>query len=117
MNLKNKSNPGLRSRVLSGELCCETFAVMTPEISLVYFIHFIFQEMASDEFKQEAEKVKKVSLLESQSAQDQQAETDQFKCGKCRSRKCKYFQMQTRSADEPMVFFFHIFMIFCRLHS
>lgn len=28
-----------------------------------------------------------------------------FKCGKCKSRKTTYFQMQTRSADEPMTTF------------
>ena len=34
-----------------------------------------------------------------------QASTDQFQCGKCKQRKCTYFQMQTRSADEPMTTF------------
>ena len=34
-----------------------------------------------------------------------QASTDQFKCGKCKQRKCTYFQLQTRSADEPMTTF------------
>jgi DNA-directed RNA polymerase subunit M/transcription elongation factor TFIIS len=29
----------------------------------------------------------------------------QFKCGKCKSTKTTYYQMQTRSADEPMVRF------------
>lgn len=28
-----------------------------------------------------------------------------FTCGKCRSKKTKYYQMQTRSADEPMTTF------------
>jgi len=28
-----------------------------------------------------------------------------FKCGKCKSMKTTYFQMQTRSADEPMTTF------------
>jgi transcription elongation factor S-II len=28
-----------------------------------------------------------------------------FKCGKCKSRKTTYFQMQTRSSDEPMTTF------------
>ena len=31
--------------------------------------------------------------------------TDMFKCGKCKQRNCTYFQMQTRSADEPMTTF------------
>ena len=28
-----------------------------------------------------------------------------FKCGKCKKNNCTYFQMQTRSADEPMTTF------------
>ena len=35
----------------------------------------------------------------------QQAMTDQFKCGRCKSRECTYFEMQTRSADEGMTTF------------
>lgn len=31
--------------------------------------------------------------------------TDLFKCGKCKQRKCSYYQMQTRSQDEPMTTF------------
>ena len=30
-----------------------------------------------------------------------------FKCGKCRKNNCTYFQMQTRSADEPMTTFIY----------
>ena len=28
--------------------------------------------------------------------------TDQFKCRKCGSRSCSYYEVQTRSADQPM---------------
>ena len=31
--------------------------------------------------------------------------TSMFKCGKCKKNNCTYFQMQTRSADEPMTTF------------
>ena len=31
--------------------------------------------------------------------------TDQYKCGRCHKRECTYFQLQTRSADEPMTTF------------
>ena len=31
--------------------------------------------------------------------------TDQFKCRKCNQRKCTYYMLQTRSADEPMTAF------------
>jgi transcription elongation factor S-II len=31
--------------------------------------------------------------------------TNMFRCGKCKKNNCTYFQMQTRSADEPMTTF------------
>jgi transcription elongation factor S-II len=31
--------------------------------------------------------------------------TDMFTCRKCKSNKCSYYQLQTRSADEPMTTF------------
>lgn len=34
-----------------------------------------------------------------------EASTDDFKCNKCKSKKCSYYQLQTRSADEPMTTF------------
>ncbi len=34
-----------------------------------------------------------------------EASTDDFTCWKCRSKKCTYYQLQTRSADEPMTTF------------
>ena len=33
------------------------------------------------------------------------AATDTFTCRKCKSNKCTYYQLQTRSADEPMTTF------------
>jgi transcription elongation factor S-II len=33
------------------------------------------------------------------------AATDTFTCRKCKNNKCTYYQMQTRSADEPMTTF------------
>lgn len=31
--------------------------------------------------------------------------TDQFKCNRCKKSQCTYYEMQTRSADEPMTLF------------
>lgn len=36
---------------------------------------------------------------------DMEAATDEFKCFKCKKRKCTYYELQTRSADEPMTTF------------
>lgn len=34
-----------------------------------------------------------------------ESNTDNYTCRKCRSNKCSYYQLQTRSADEPMTTF------------
>jgi transcription elongation factor S-II len=34
-----------------------------------------------------------------------QASTDMFTCKKCKSKKCTFYEMQTRSADEPATIF------------
>jgi DNA-directed RNA polymerase subunit M/transcription elongation factor TFIIS len=31
--------------------------------------------------------------------------TDVYKCGRCKKRQCSFYQLQTRSADEPMTTF------------
>lgn len=43
-----------------------------------------------------------------------EAATDTFKCRKCKSNKCTYYQMQTRSADEPMTTFVSCLDCGCR---
>ena len=52
------------------------------------------------------------SLIEEKRIRDQnkyepklEASTDDFTCWKCKSKKCTYYQLQTRSADEPMTTF------------
>jgi len=37
--------------------------------------------------------------------EDLASATDEFKCYKCKARKCTYYQLQTRSADEAMTTF------------
>lgn len=34
-----------------------------------------------------------------------ESNTDNYTCRKCKSNKCSYYQLQTRSADEPMTTF------------
>jgi len=36
---------------------------------------------------------------------DRGGATDQFRCSKCKKRECTYYELQTRSADEPMTIF------------
>lgn len=93
LNLKDKNNPDLRSSLLQGTLSATRFCAMTSA------------EMASDERRAADRALQEENLKNTKAAQDTSAETDQFKCGRCHQRKCKYYQLQTRSADEPMTTF------------
>ncbi|CAM6106829.1 unnamed protein product [Calypogeia fissa] len=92
-NMKDANNPDLRRRVLIGEITPEELLTMSVE------------DMASDKRKLENQQIKDKALFECERGFKQAASTDQFKCSKCKQRKCTYFQMQTRSADEPMTTF------------
>lgn len=92
-NLRDKNNPGLRESVVSGEISASRLCVMGP------------QDMASEERKAQDRKLAEENLFKARGAGPQQAETDAFRCARCGQRKCTYYQMQTRSADEPMTTF------------
>ncbi|KAJ0088216.1 hypothetical protein Patl1_31562 [Pistacia atlantica] len=89
-NIKDPKNPDLRRKVLLGEVKPERLVTMSPE------------EMASDARQQEINQIKEKALFDCERGIAPKATTDQFKCGRCGQRKCTYYQMQTRSADEPM---------------
>ncbi|EGN97713.1 hypothetical protein SERLA73DRAFT_184533 [Serpula lacrymans var. lacrymans S7.3] len=93
VNLKDKNNPGLRESIVSGDLSVEKFGKMSSA------------EMASEERKAADNKIKEDNFFKSLGAAEQEAETDAFQCGRCKQRKCRYRQAQTRSADEPMTTF------------
>ena len=50
-------------------------------------------------------KLKKRAWEDAQVAHIPMDETDQFQCGRCKKKRCIYFQKQTRCADEPMTTF------------
>ncbi|XP_068668549.1 transcription elongation factor TFIIS-like [Aristolochia californica] len=92
-NLKDANNPDLRRRVLLGHIKPERLIEMTPE------------EMASDQRRRENNQIKEKALFDCERGGPPKATTDQFKCGRCGQRKTTYYQLQTRSADEPMTTF------------
>lgn len=64
------------------------------------------EQLASQRRKLENLKIRETMLKEAERGQNaRQATTNQFQCGKCRKWETTYFQMQTRSADEPMTTF------------
>jgi transcription elongation factor S-II len=60
------------------------------------------EEMASDERREENQKLHQQNIFNAKGAAPKNATTNEFMCGKCKQRKVSYYQMQTRSADEPM---------------
>jgi transcription elongation factor S-II len=92
-NLKNKSNPKLRIRILSGEISAQRFVTMSHE------------EMKSRQQKEMDSKIAKENMNNAMVAQEEKSVSTSLECGKCHQKKVSYSQAQTRSADEPMTTF------------
>jgi transcription elongation factor S-II len=92
-NLKNPKNPDLRASLLNGAVTASRLCSMDVK------------EMASAELKSVREKFTAYHLEAAKLMKNNQTSTDMFKCGKCGGRETTYYQMQTRSADEPMTTF------------
>jgi transcription elongation factor S-II len=67
-------------------------------------IAFMTHQMMSPEKWQKLIDIKNIRD-ENRYAPKLEASTDNFTCRKCRSKECSYYQLQTRSADEPMTTF------------
>lgn len=84
----NLKNPKLLELIKSGELKAQNVPFMThQEICPEKWEELIQAKMKRDKTKFE---------------QNVEASTDTFTCRKCWQKKCTYYQLQTRSADEPM---------------
>jgi transcription elongation factor S-II len=93
-NLKKDSylqNPTFHTKVSQGHISCQEIASVS--------VFDIFPENWKDllDTKAKADKMKYELKPE--------AMTDTFKCRRCSSRSCSYYELQTRSADEPMTTF------------
>ena len=73
--------------------------VLTPQ-KLAFMSH---QEMKPELWKEMIQA--KIDRIKKSTEVDLSAATDEFECFKCRKRVCTYYQLQTRSADEPMTTF------------
>ena len=92
-NLRNKSNPELKVRVLSGEITPQRLVVMTHE------------ELKSKQQKATDAAIAKENMNNAMVAQEMKSVSTSLQCGKCGQKKVSYSQAQTRSADEPMTTF------------
>lgn len=87
----NLKKPEVANLVIKEEIKSQDFAFMTH------------QDICPEKWKQ---------LIDDKKIRDKkkyepniEASTDNFTCNKCKSKKCTYYQLQTRSADEPMTTF------------
>lgn len=92
-NLKNKSNPELRVRVL------------TDEVTAAHFVVMSYEELKSAKQRAEDAKLQKENMDKAMVAQVEKSVSSSLQCGRCHQRKVSYSQAQTRSADEPMTTF------------
>jgi transcription elongation factor S-II len=94
LNLKDPKNPELRLSIYDGRIPPELLVEMDEK------------DLASGELKQQREADRKYARDATRSDWNKNnRQTDMFKCGKCKERRCTYYQLQTRSADEPMTTF------------
>ena len=102
-NIKSDSylrNKTFKERILNDEIDCSEISQLTP--------HDIFPENWKDLIEDKMKKDKLKYELKPE------AMTDMFKCNRCGSRSCTYYELQTRSADEPMTQF--ITCLTCKNH-
>ena len=77
--------------------------IKNNEISTRNVAFLTHQEINPDHWKDNIEK--KIKRDASKFNTEIEASTDMFTCKKCKSKKCTYYELQTRSADEPMTIF------------
>ena len=87
----NLKNPNLIEKIMSKSIRPHEIAFMTHQ----EIIPEKWATLLSDK------KIREENIY----APKLEASTDGFTCRKCKSKECSYYQLQTRSADEPMTTF------------
>jgi transcription elongation factor S-II len=88
-----RRNESIRSSVCDGKTAPGALCDMAPSETLTPS-----QQVSRKRARAE-------SLHRSTAAVIPMAESDEFKCGRCKKQRTVYFQKQTRCADEPMTTF------------
>ncbi len=87
----NLDNPYIMKMLENGDIKSHTIAFMTH------------QELRPDKWDELIKE--KIKRDKNKFETNIEAATDTFTCRKCKQNKCTYYQVQTRSADEPMTTF------------
>ncbi|SCU90168.1 LANO_0D07822g1_1 [Lachancea nothofagi CBS 11611] len=92
-NVISKNNPDLKHKITAGDVTPDHLVSCDP------------RELAPEHLKKKFEEISKQNLFNAQGATLERSVTDRFTCGKCKEKKVSYYQLQTRSADEPLTTF------------
>jgi DNA-directed RNA polymerase subunit M/transcription elongation factor TFIIS len=84
-------NPDLFPKIKKGQLTPEHIKTM----SVMEFCPHIYSELRDKQILREQNQLEGNKALA----------TDRFICNRCHKRECTYYELQTRSADEPMTIF------------
>ena len=114
-NVGDIKNPGLKQKLLSGDITPKQISVMSTEVSEIYctvlyctvlyctilyytVLFVIIQEMASDDMKKLRQIYTNESIRDSQMAVSEGTKSDLLKCSKCGKRNCSYNQVHITGA-------------------
>jgi len=84
-------NPYLKARILNGDISVEQISDLS--------VYDIYPDNWAELLDKKSKRDKLIYEMKPK------AMTDQYKCRKCSGRSCSYYEVQTRSADEPMTQF------------
>ena len=87
----NLKNPELLKQIKNGEITPQNLAFMSHQ----EMDPAAWRKLIDAKIKRDANKY----------SNNTQASTDMFTCKKCRGKRCTYYELQTRSADEPATIF------------
>jgi transcription elongation factor S-II len=90
-NINPENNPNLFNKILNYDV----------DISKIPFMRY--QDLKPERWRKIIEK--KIESDKNKYNINLEAATDEFKCYRCHKRMCTYYELQTRSADEPMTTF------------
>ena len=78
---------------------------ITQELSLEEVAKQNYYELCPENWQQMVDRQAKRETIQLEG--DFSRATDKWMCHGCKKRKCTYYELQTRSADEPMTIFIH----------
>jgi len=78
--------------------------IKKEEITAKEFVYMTHQEMNPERWR---ELIERKNILDANKNNTNllEANTDMFTCPKCKSKRCNFYTLQTRSADEPETIF------------